>query len=77
MRWYLCDGAGAFVLRKQESVDPGFYIENVYIESAGGNKPSAMNNSYPFRYLNPLQTYEGGFHHIKTVVPEGIDVTCV
>lgn len=67
LRWYLCDGAGAFVLIAADNREPGFYIEDSYIESAGGNKKSAMGNSLPAYWNSPLDTYQNGLHHIKQV----------
>lgn len=67
LRWYLCDGAGAMVMTATDKKDKGFYLENTYVESAGGHKESAMGNRLPARWNNPLDTYEKGLHHIKQV----------
>ncbi len=67
LRWYLCDGAGAFVLSAVEEKNCGFYLENTYVESAGGKKRSAMSNSYPSHWSNPLVDYENGAHHVRQI----------
>lgn len=65
LRWYLCDGAGAFVLSAEDEKDHGFYLENTYVESSGGKKMSAMCNDYPYLWNNPLLDYENCAHHIR------------
>lgn len=65
LRWYLCDGAGAFVMTADDEKKKGFYLENTYIESAGGEKKSAMYNEYKYHWTNPLLDYENGAHHVK------------
>lgn len=67
LRWYLCDGAGAFVLSAEDEKKKGFYLENTYIESAGGHKTSAMHNDYPYYWNNPLKDYENCAHHIRQI----------
>ncbi|MBC6679752.1 3-oxoacyl-ACP synthase III family protein [Zhenpiania hominis] len=67
LRWYLCDGAGAFVLTAADEEDEseGFYLEHTYVESGGVSKPSAMGNRYQYYLTNPKEEYERGAHHIK------------
>lgn len=65
LRWYLCDGAGAFVLTAEEETGQGFYLEHTYVESAGASKPSAMGNGYKNYLDNPMEEYKRGAHHIK------------
>jgi len=67
LRWYLCDGAGAMVFSAEDKQDKGFYLKNSYIESAGGNKESAMGNRLPARWNNPIDTFDKGLHHIRQV----------
>lgn len=67
LRWYLCDGAGAFVMTAVDKKDRGFYLEDSYTESAGGHKMSAMGNSLPALWTNPLDIYKDGLHHIRQV----------
>lgn len=64
LRWYLCDGAGALVLRRQSKADEGLFLENVYMESVGCRKPSAMYMRYPSYYVSPKVAYEKGYHHL-------------
>jgi 3-oxoacyl-[acyl-carrier-protein] synthase-3 len=65
LRYFLSDGAGAVVLEADESGDSGLYVENVYIESVGGNKPSAMKNRRPAYWMNPKEEFEKGYHHLS------------
>jgi len=65
LRWYLCDGAGAMVLSAVDEKKGGFFLDNTYIESAGGNKKSVMGNNFPYYFSNPLEDYENARHHIK------------
>lgn len=67
LRWYLCDGAGAFVMTAEDEKKDGFYIEDTYVESAGGLKKSAMYNEYTYHYNNPLVDFENGAHHLKQI----------
>jgi 3-oxoacyl-[acyl-carrier-protein] synthase III len=65
LRYFLSDGAGAIVLQADNSGRGGLYIENVYIESAGGRKPSAMKNQRPAYFLNPREEFNKGLHHLS------------
>lgn len=65
LRYFLSDGAGAVVLCADNSGSDGLYIENVYIESAGGKKPSAMKNRRPAYFMNPKEEFEKGYHHLS------------
>jgi 3-oxoacyl-[acyl-carrier-protein] synthase III len=64
LRWYLCDGAGALVLRAVDTKENGFYITSNYMESVGGKKPSAMYMRYPSMYVSPREIFEKGDHHL-------------
>ncbi len=65
LRYFLSDGAGALILEADESDSiSGLYIENCYMESIGGNKPSAMGNKRPAYYINPKEEFEKGLHHL-------------
>ncbi|MBC2581426.1 3-oxoacyl-ACP synthase III family protein [Clostridium sp. DJ247] len=65
LRWYLCDGAGAFILTADDEKKNGFYLEDTYIESSGGKKLSCMGNDYPYHWSNPLTDYANGAHHTR------------
>ena len=65
LRYFLGDGAGAVVLVAGESSNPGLYLESTYMESAGGNKPSAMKNKRPAYWMNPREEFELGYHHLS------------
>ncbi|MBP7552091.1 MAG: 3-oxoacyl-ACP synthase [Spirochaetes bacterium] len=70
LRWFLCDGAGALILKKVDKKDEGLYLENCYMESVGGKKPSVMNNKRPAYWMNPKEEYEKGFHHLSQMFQE-------
>jgi 3-oxoacyl-[acyl-carrier-protein] synthase III len=65
LRYFLSDGAGAIVLQADNSGTGGLYIKNVYTESAGGKKPSAMKNRRPAYFMNPKEEFEKGYHHLS------------
>ncbi|HLR35319.1 MAG TPA: 3-oxoacyl-ACP synthase III family protein [Tissierellales bacterium] len=65
LRWYLCDGAGAFVLTSTDEEKGGLFLEDTYVESAGTEYPSAMGNNYKNYLTNPVDEYNEGAHHIK------------
>jgi 3-oxoacyl-[acyl-carrier-protein] synthase-3 len=65
LRYFLSDGAGAVVLQADPSGKNGLYVENVYMESAGGKKPSAMKDQRPAYWMNPKEEYEKGYHHLS------------
>jgi 3-oxoacyl-[acyl-carrier-protein] synthase III len=64
LRYFLCDGAGALIIRKDNSGKEGLFIENVYTESPGGGKPSAMKDGRPAYWMNPREEYSEGRHHL-------------
>jgi 3-oxoacyl-[acyl-carrier-protein] synthase-3 len=65
LRYFLSDGAGAIVLEADESGENGLFVENVYMESVGGKKPSAMKNRRPAYWMNPKEEFEKGYHHLS------------
>ena len=65
LRWYLCDGAGALVMKANPKQTQGVFLEKTYMESIGGKKPSAMFTQWPGYYVNPKEVYEKGHHHLK------------
>ncbi|NVO01712.1 MAG: 3-oxoacyl-ACP synthase [Bacteroidetes bacterium] len=70
LRYFLCDGAGALVFKATDSHTDGLFLENAYIESIGGKKPSAMLNHRPAYWMNPKEEYEKGYHHISQMFQE-------
>lgn len=64
LRYYLGDGAGAIFLESGDNKKEGLYLESTYMESAGGKKPSAMNNRRPAYWMNPKEEYDLGYHHL-------------
>lgn len=67
LRWYLCDGAAAFVLEAADETQDGWFLSDCYIESVGGFKKSAMGNQLPAYWNNPQDNYRTGAHHIRQV----------
>lgn len=65
LRYFLSDGAGAIVLQADNTGKGGLYVENVFMESVGGKKPSAMKNQRPAYWMNPKEEFEKGYHHIS------------
>jgi 3-oxoacyl-[acyl-carrier-protein] synthase III len=65
LRWFLCDGAGAVLLTSNKNLSSGFEIEQTYIESIGGKRPSLMFNKRPAYWINPVEEYEKGYHHLR------------
>jgi len=64
LRYFLSDGASALFLRAAPKKSAGLYVDHVYMESAGGNKPSAMGNKRPAYWMNPKEEFEKGYHHL-------------
>ena len=64
LRYFLGDGAGAVVLQADGPGMEGLYLNSVYMESAGGNKPAAMKNRRPAYWMNPKEEFELGYHHL-------------
>ena len=69
LRYFLCDGAGAVVL-KATDIRKGLLVESAYIESIGGKKPAAMLNQRPAYWQNPKLEFELGSHHIAQMFNE-------
>ncbi len=70
LRYFLSDGAGALVLKASENKENGLFLTSTYMESVGGNKPSAMNNKRPAYWMNPKEEYEKGYHHLAQMFNE-------
>lgn len=70
LRYFLSDGAAALVLKAEEKPENGLFVEQVYMESIGGKKPSAMGNRRPAYYMNPKEEYEKGYHHLAQMFQE-------
>lgn len=65
LRWFLCDGAGCMIFRRDESPVPcGNYLEAAYIESVGCGREPIMYDSRESYSLNPMEVYEKGLHHL-------------
>ena len=70
LRYFLSDGASALLLKAAPDKKSGLYIDHVYMESAGGNKPSAMGNKRPAYWMNPKEEFEKGYHHLAQMSQE-------
>lgn len=70
LRYFLSDGASALFLKAASENTTGLYIDHVYMESAGGNKPSAMGNKRPAYWMNPREEFEKGYHHLAQMFQE-------
>jgi 3-oxoacyl-[acyl-carrier-protein] synthase III len=70
LRYFLCDGAGAAVLKAEDKQVPGLYLEAAFMESIGGKKPSAMNNQRPAYWMNPKEEFDKGYHHLAQMFNE-------
>jgi 3-oxoacyl-[acyl-carrier-protein] synthase-3 len=66
LRWFLCDGAGAVVLSADPPASgPALVLEQTYIESIGGSKPSMMFNHRPAYWMNPMDEFNTARHHLR------------
>ena len=70
LRYFLSDGAAALVLTAEEKQEKGLFVEQVYMESIGGKKPSAMGNRRPAYFMNPKEEFERGYHHLAQMFQE-------
>lgn len=64
LRWFLCDGAGAIILKADESGSPGLYFRDSYVESVGSKYSPHMYNSMGASTAGPRLDYLAGNHHI-------------
>jgi len=70
LRYFLSDGASALFLIAAPERSNGLYVDHVYMESVGGNKPSAMGNKRPAYWMNPKEEFEKGYHHLAQMFRE-------
>ena len=70
LRYFLSDGASALVLKAEDVRSQGLFVDHVYMESIGGNKPSAMGNKRPAYWMNPKEEFEKGYHHLAQMFQE-------
>ena len=70
LRYFLSDGAGALVLQASDEKKDGLFVEQTYMESIGGKKPSAMLNKRPAYWMNPKDEYDLGYHHLSQMFNE-------
>ncbi len=65
LRWFLSDGAGALVLHTDPLRAMPIEVEFTYVESVGGKRPSLMFNHRPAYWMNPVDEFEQGAHHLR------------
>jgi len=65
MRFFLCDGSGAAVLKAAATKADGLFLDHTYLESVGGHRPSIMGNGFPPYWVNGREAYEHGYHHMS------------
>jgi len=65
LRWFLSDGAGALVLSAQPAAGARLVLEQSFIESIGGKRPSLMFNQRPAYWMDPRQEWAEGRHHLR------------
>ena len=79
LRYFLSDGASALFLEAAPGNSAGgddrhgrgaLFVDHVYMESAGGNKPSAMGNKRPAYWMNPKEEFDKGYHHVAQMFQE-------
>lgn len=65
LRFFLCDGAGALVLRAADApIRSGTYVVDTFVESVGADQPPHMYSRAGACTRGPLQDYQDGLHHI-------------
>ncbi len=64
LRWFLSDGAGAIVVKADETGSPGLYFVDTYVESVGTRYPPHMYNMSGCASEGPIHDHEHGLHHI-------------
>lgn len=74
MRFFLCDGSGAAVLKAADTRSDGLFLDHTYIESVGGNKPSVMHNGFPAYWVNSQEAYEHGLHHMSQMFKDEVRI---
>jgi len=63
LRWFLCDGASAVVLRAKDKVEKGIKLEYVTNLSIGGKMKRGMWFDLGVANMNLQKAYEEGSHH--------------
>ena len=74
MRWFLCDGSGAAVLKATDTKSGGLFLDHTYIESVGGHKPSVMRYGFPAYWVNGREAYEKGYHHMSQMFKDEVRI---
>jgi 3-oxoacyl-[acyl-carrier-protein] synthase III len=74
LRYFLSDGAAALILKADHEGEEGLYVENVMMESIGGNKPAAMLNHRPAYWMNPQEEFKAGYHHLAQMFNEQLRI---
>ncbi len=64
LRWFLCDGSAALLLRSGGEARGPLRLRHTHIESVGGRRKAKMFNRRPAYWMNPKEEYELGLHHL-------------
>jgi 3-oxoacyl-[acyl-carrier-protein] synthase III len=64
LRWFLSDGAGAWVLTSNKPVKPSLKVLNTYLESVGVGIEPSMKMPFGVAKSNIHEIYENGWHHL-------------
>ncbi len=72
LRYFLSDGASALVLQATGESKDGLFVAYNYIESVGGLKPAAMGNKRPAYFMNPMEEFKLGYHHLAQMFQEDL-----
>jgi 3-oxoacyl-[acyl-carrier-protein] synthase III len=75
LRWFLCDGAGAAVVTADPARSRGYELEQTFIESVGGKRPSLMFNERPALWLPPDKEFAEGRHHLRQKFRNALSTT--
>lgn len=63
LRWFLCDGGGALVLKRDDGTSPGFEVLDTFVESVGATEAPQMFSKYGSASVAP-QAIAAGDHHV-------------
>lgn len=63
LRWFLCDGAGALILRATDEEEGGLFLEGVCNESVGGMLEPGMYTELNGNELLLRKAFDAGVHH--------------
>lgn len=62
LRWFLCDGGGALVLKRDDGKQSGLRVLNTFVESVGCDEAPQMFSTYGSASIPSKAIAEGGHH---------------